>query len=47
MRLDILLTKKGFVESREKAKYLIKNGYIKIDDKIVTKPSKNIKKMQK
>jgi len=28
MRLDILLTKKGFVDSREKAKYLIKNGYI-------------------
>lgn len=43
MRLDVLLTKKGFAESREKAKYLIKRGYIRINKRIITKPSKNVK----
>jgi len=43
MRLDILLTKKGFAESREKAKHIIKRGYVLVDDIIIKKPSKNIK----
>jgi len=43
MRLDILLTKKGFAESREKEKHIIKRGYVLVDDIIIKKPSKNIK----
>jgi len=42
MRLDEYLVKKGFLESRNKAKELIKKGKIKVDGKIVTKPSFNI-----
>jgi len=42
MRLDEYLVKKKFVESRNKAKELIKSGKIKINGKIVTKPSFNI-----
>jgi len=44
MRLDEYLVKKNFVESRNKAKELIKAGKIKINGKIVTKPSFNIEK---
>jgi 23S rRNA (cytidine1920-2'-O)/16S rRNA (cytidine1409-2'-O)-methyltransferase len=47
MRLDIALVNKGYVDSREKAKYLIKEGYVKVDGVIVTKPSKNINENSK
>lgn len=47
MRLDILLTKKGFAESREKAKYIIKRGYVLVDNTVIKKPSKNIKEEAK
>jgi len=42
MRLDVVITNKKFADSREKAKYLIRKGYVKVDGSIVTKPSKNI-----
>ena len=38
-RLDILLVEKGFYPSREKAKQAIALGRVKVDEKIVTKPS--------
>ncbi len=47
MRLDILLTKKGFAESREKAKYIIKRGYVLVDNTVIKKPSKDIKEEAK
>ncbi|MEM4396140.1 MAG: TlyA family RNA methyltransferase [Candidatus Woesearchaeota archaeon] len=42
MRLDQLLVKKGLVESREKAKELIKNGLVLVNNKPILKPSKDI-----
>ena len=42
MRLDEFLVKEKFVESRNKAKELIKNKKVKVDGKIVTKPSLNV-----
>jgi len=39
MRLDLLVVKRGLVNSREKAQYAIKKSLIKVDDKIITKPS--------
>ncbi len=42
MRLDESLVKKGLVESREKAKHLIREGKIMVDELIIKKPSKNI-----
>jgi len=42
MRLDEYLVKNNFVKSRNKAKELIKSGKIKVDGKIVTKPSFNV-----
>ncbi len=47
MRLDIALTKKGLADSREKAKYLIREGYVEVDGSIITKPSKNINETSK
>ena len=39
MRLDEYLVKNNFVESRNKAKELIKNSKIKVNGKIISKPS--------
>ena len=38
-RLDVLLYNLGFAKSREKAKQMIVNGQVIVDNKIVTKPS--------
>ena len=47
MRLDVLLTKRKFVESREKAKYLIRKGYVKVNDLTIIKPSKDVNENSK
>ncbi len=39
MRLDLYLFANGYVKSRQKAKTLIENGGVKIDGKIIKKPS--------
>jgi 23S rRNA (cytidine1920-2'-O)/16S rRNA (cytidine1409-2'-O)-methyltransferase len=41
-RLDVLLVERRLVESRVKAQWLIKNGYVIVKDKIVLKPGKKI-----
>ncbi|HOT22562.1 MAG TPA: S4 domain-containing protein, partial [Sedimentibacter sp.] len=38
-RLDVFLHNKGYVGSREKAKELILNNSVFVDDKLITKPS--------
>ncbi|MEM2932990.1 MAG: SAM-dependent methyltransferase [Candidatus Pacearchaeota archaeon] len=47
MRLDVAITKRKLVESREKAKHLIKARYVKVDGAIVTKPSKDVSEKSK
>ena len=42
MRLDKYLVNKGFFESGNKAKEAIQNQKIRVDDKIITKPSFNV-----
>jgi 23S rRNA (cytidine1920-2'-O)/16S rRNA (cytidine1409-2'-O)-methyltransferase len=42
MRIDIYLTKHCHIQSRNKAHELIKANKIKINDKIITKPSFNV-----
>ena len=42
MRLDEYLVKEGYIASRNKAKELIKHKKVKVDGKIITKPSLNI-----
>ena len=37
MRLDLYLVENGIIKSRERAKEHIKNGEIKVNDKVVTK----------
>lgn len=37
-RIDILLTKKGLVESRERAKIIVLAGEVYVDDQRITKP---------
>jgi 23S rRNA (cytidine1920-2'-O)/16S rRNA (cytidine1409-2'-O)-methyltransferase len=41
-RLDILLAKKGLVESRTKAQWLIKNGFVIVNEEPINKPSKRV-----
>src|SRR5208337_3564286 len=42
VRLDVSIVKRGYVESREKAKFLIKTGNVVVDDVVVLKPSKSV-----
>jgi 23S rRNA (cytidine1920-2'-O)/16S rRNA (cytidine1409-2'-O)-methyltransferase len=41
-RVDIILVKRGFVESREKAQELILSGKVKVDGKVVLRPSEKV-----
>ncbi|MFX1287187.1 MAG: SAM-dependent methyltransferase, partial [Promethearchaeota archaeon] len=41
-RLDILLVERRLVESRIKAQWLIKNGYVIVNDEEIIKPGKKI-----
>ncbi|MDR0974946.1 MAG: TlyA family RNA methyltransferase [Ruminococcus sp.] len=42
MRLDLYLVQKGFAESRERAKTLIKSGAVAVDGRIITKSAEDI-----
>ncbi|MFX0106506.1 MAG: TlyA family RNA methyltransferase [Candidatus Hodarchaeota archaeon] len=41
-RIDVLLVKRKMVDSRTKAQWLIKSGYVLVDKKQIMKPSKRI-----
>jgi len=41
-RIDIILVERKLVESRVKAKWLIRNGYVLVDNRKITKPAKKI-----
>ncbi len=41
-RIDILLVKRNLVESRVKAQWLIKNGYVAVNNRQIIKPAKKI-----
>lgn len=41
-RIDILLVERNLVDSRAKAQWLIKNGYVLVNKKQIMKPSKRI-----
>ena len=41
-RLDILLVERRLVESRTKAQWLIKQGYVSINGEVITKPGKKV-----
>ncbi|MBR3894573.1 MAG: TlyA family RNA methyltransferase [Clostridia bacterium] len=42
MRADIFLTEGGYVPSRQRARTLIEQGFVKIDGVTVTKPAQNV-----
>ncbi len=42
MRLDVLLVKKGYFRSRNRAKEAIKRGRVTVNDRVVTKPSADV-----
>ncbi len=42
MRLDIFLVENGYFPTREKAKKYISDGRVKLDGKVITKPSKEV-----
>ena len=46
-RLDIILAKRGLVESRTKAQWLIKNGFVLINEESINKPSKKVNENEK
>ena len=41
-RLDIILVKRGLVESRTKAQWLIKKGFVFVEKERMTKVSKRV-----
>jgi len=41
-RLDIILVHRGLVESRTKAQWLIKNGFVFVNEEPINKPSKRV-----
>ncbi|MBY8989489.1 MAG: TlyA family RNA methyltransferase [Candidatus Lokiarchaeota archaeon] len=41
-RIDIILVERRLVESRTKAQWLIINGFVKVDGKIIQKPGKKV-----
>ena len=43
MRLDSYLVEKGFISSRTRAKWAVKNGLVRINGEINVKPSLNVK----
>lgn len=43
MRLDVLLVRKGYFSSRQKAKECIKRGFVRVEGRIITKPSFRVK----
>jgi len=43
LRLDLVLVRRGFFSSRQKAKESIRRGLVKVDGKIVTKPSSDVR----
>jgi 23S rRNA (cytidine1920-2'-O)/16S rRNA (cytidine1409-2'-O)-methyltransferase len=47
MRLDAYLVRNGLVESREKAKYLIRGDHVKINGVVFAKPAKEVKEGDK
>lgn len=42
IRIDILLTERGLVESRSKAQRLVMAGQVKVDDQVVFKPATKV-----
>ncbi len=42
MRLDEYLVREGLVSSRSRARHLIERGLVKVDGKVITKPSQKI-----
>ncbi len=41
-RIDILLVERCFTDSRMKAQWLIRNGFVLVNDKVIIKPGKKI-----